>query len=166
MCVFFFSSRRRHTRWNCDWSSDVCSSDLGAAHDAADANGAGAVTIADHADAGVEGTLDAVEGPDFFGWLGAADHNAMVTHFVVVEGVDRMSEFEHHVIAHVDDVVDAGYAGSFEAVLEPFRRGLNFHAANYTSGEAAAELGRLNLDAHRVAGFCGGAFVRLGGNRL
>src|SRR5689334_2767987 len=22
------SSRRRHTRWNCDWSSDVCSSDL------------------------------------------------------------------------------------------------------------------------------------------
>src|SRR6266568_7594938 len=29
--LFFFSSRRRHTRWNCDWSSDVCSSDLGAA---------------------------------------------------------------------------------------------------------------------------------------
>src|SRR6266568_5136027 len=28
---FFFSSRRRHTRWNCDWSSDVCSSDLEAA---------------------------------------------------------------------------------------------------------------------------------------
>src|SRR6266481_7958379 len=28
---FFFSSRRRHTRWNCDWSSDVCSSDLMAA---------------------------------------------------------------------------------------------------------------------------------------
>src|SRR6266481_10181377 len=27
--LFFFSSRRRHTRWNCDWSSDVCSSDLG-----------------------------------------------------------------------------------------------------------------------------------------
>src|SRR6266480_2075834 len=26
---FFFSSRRRHTRWTCDWSSDVCSSDLG-----------------------------------------------------------------------------------------------------------------------------------------
>src|SRR6266568_8919920 len=25
---FFFSSRRRHTRWNCDWSSDVWSSDL------------------------------------------------------------------------------------------------------------------------------------------
>src|SRR5882762_8218585 len=27
-CIFFFSSRRRHTRFKCDWSSDVCSSDL------------------------------------------------------------------------------------------------------------------------------------------
>src|SRR3712207_1090331 len=29
MVVFFFSSRRRHTRYWRDWSSDVCSSDLG-----------------------------------------------------------------------------------------------------------------------------------------
>src|SRR6266581_1297289 len=28
LAVFFFSSRRRHTRWTGDWSSDVCSSDL------------------------------------------------------------------------------------------------------------------------------------------
>src|SRR5260221_2088125 len=28
MFFFFFSSRRRHTRSLCDWSSDVCSSDL------------------------------------------------------------------------------------------------------------------------------------------
>src|SRR2546430_6390708 len=28
MQKFFFSSRRRHTRFDCDWSSDVCSSDL------------------------------------------------------------------------------------------------------------------------------------------
>src|SRR5437764_2024073 len=28
VCVFFFSSRRRHTRYIGDWSSDVCSSDL------------------------------------------------------------------------------------------------------------------------------------------
>src|SRR6266571_5776736 len=38
--LFFFSSRRRHTRLTCDWSSDVCSSDL--AHRAAGrAGGAG-----------------------------------------------------------------------------------------------------------------------------
>src|SRR4030066_777595 len=32
---FFFSSRRRHTRFKCDWSSDVCSSDLEAGSGAA-----------------------------------------------------------------------------------------------------------------------------------
>src|SRR6266496_987469 len=34
MCcfLFFFSSRRRHTRSLRDWSSDVCSSDLGVPH--------------------------------------------------------------------------------------------------------------------------------------
>src|SRR5437660_3202417 len=35
--VFFFSSRRRHTRWPRDWSSDVCSSDL--------AHGKGSATL-------------------------------------------------------------------------------------------------------------------------
>src|SRR2546430_11548438 len=28
LLLCFFSSRRRHTRFDCDWSSDVCSSDL------------------------------------------------------------------------------------------------------------------------------------------
>src|SRR5690625_5164063 len=36
MCLFFFSSRRRHTRWPRDWSSDVCSSDLPVLRDALD----------------------------------------------------------------------------------------------------------------------------------
>src|SRR2546430_10675052 len=40
MDFFFFSSRRRHTRFDCDWSSDVCSSDLRT--DDGDAGGAGA----------------------------------------------------------------------------------------------------------------------------
>src|SRR3712207_9163624 len=33
--IYFFSSRRRHTRYWRDWSSDVCSSDLGVAVDVA-----------------------------------------------------------------------------------------------------------------------------------
>src|SRR5256886_11601725 len=35
-CFFFFSSRRRHTRFDCDWSSDVCSSDLVSTEEADD----------------------------------------------------------------------------------------------------------------------------------
>src|SRR5690606_40460473 len=37
VCFFFFSSRRRHTRFSRDWSSDVCSSDLDGDEAAVDA---------------------------------------------------------------------------------------------------------------------------------
>src|SRR5690606_40013669 len=40
--VFFFSSRRRHTRFSRDWSSDVCSSDL-AVHAIRGSRGQGAL---------------------------------------------------------------------------------------------------------------------------
>src|SRR5690606_16468428 len=43
LCVFFFSRRRRHTRFSRDWSSDVCSSDLlvaNAIHQASNCTGA------------------------------------------------------------------------------------------------------------------------------
>src|SRR2546430_11510009 len=43
---FFFSSRRRHTRFDCDWSSDVCSSDL--------ERNVGGALVEHHVDAEVE----------------------------------------------------------------------------------------------------------------
>src|SRR6266568_4575656 len=46
MFFFFFSSRRRHTRWNCDWSSDVCSSDLEPERDVGLVLGNGAAYLA------------------------------------------------------------------------------------------------------------------------
>src|SRR2546430_6575296 len=55
--LFFFSSRRRHTRFDCDWSSDVCSSDLHV-----DAAWAGsALILSEH-----RGLLDGVEHVDSF----------------------------------------------------------------------------------------------------
>src|SRR5260221_2237868 len=41
LSVFFFSSRRRHTRSLCDWSSDVCSSDLVAGQQQGNVEGGG-----------------------------------------------------------------------------------------------------------------------------
>src|SRR5438270_1565308 len=44
---FFFSSRRRHTRFDCDWSSDVCSSDLILAVARGDHQRAGGLAVVD-----------------------------------------------------------------------------------------------------------------------
>src|SRR5260370_30283521 len=46
LLFFFFSSRRRHTRFKCDWSSDVCSSDLDAYVDQFQAAGGSMVMLA------------------------------------------------------------------------------------------------------------------------
>src|SRR3989475_12424470 len=55
--VFFFSSRRRHTRFDCDWSSDVCSSDLSPLHNIRPGTKypATLITTADHDDRVVPG---------------------------------------------------------------------------------------------------------------
>src|SRR5205085_5305782 len=47
---FFFSSRRRHTRFDCDWSSDVCSSDL-----RFPTGDGGTIALCDFASAGASG---------------------------------------------------------------------------------------------------------------
>src|SRR5690242_21772993 len=55
---FFFSSRRRHTRLTCDWSSDVCSSDLTNKYygRVGDSPIIGAGTYANDSSCGVSGT--------------------------------------------------------------------------------------------------------------
>src|SRR5690606_40852260 len=56
---FFFSSRRRHTRFSRDWSSDVCSSDLGTVNSDRDGNRGGWATPGDDqsdAESAVEAT--------------------------------------------------------------------------------------------------------------
>src|SRR5690242_21863138 len=84
--IFFFSSRRRHTRLTCDWSSDVCSADLAVPmRDDGEAvvllHFAGEVRLRDPGDAEAEavGGLDLLEGvPEHLGlaW-GAAGHRRL-----------------------------------------------------------------------------------------
>src|SRR5882762_3131905 len=136
-----------------------------AAHDSADAHGARAVAIADHADVRIELALDAVERSDFFAGPGAADDDFVVANFVVIESVQRVAEFEHHVIRNIDDVADAGDAGSFEAVFQPFWGRLDLDVSNDAGGEAPAEFRGLNFDFYGVAGFRR-TFGRLGRDML
>src|SRR3989449_7466434 len=63
-CVFFFfSSRRRHTRCSRDWSSDVCSSDLGEARPLTPGRGGG-IRLAALRDLRGRGDDDLLGGPD------------------------------------------------------------------------------------------------------
>src|SRR5256885_10889074 len=64
--IFFFSSRRRHTRLQGDWSSDVCSSDLGI-FDRAKAAGA-CVSITDVPEEAIAGVQ--VVNPDVWASMG------------------------------------------------------------------------------------------------
>src|SRR5690625_7186983 len=74
--IFFFSSRRRHTRWPRDWSSDVCSSDLAPddgprPRKAAMAPGTERIPLADHV-ADAAALLAAVRGTQVHPVSGAA----------------------------------------------------------------------------------------------
>src|SRR5438034_10129670 len=60
---FFFSSRRRHTRSLCDWSSDVCSSDLRTLHGAGLAGRPSVVAVAPRDLDGASGRHDPRDRP-------------------------------------------------------------------------------------------------------
>ena len=64
---------------------------FGAAHDAADADGARAISVADHRDARIELALDAVERAHFFLGLRGADDDGVAADQVVIEGVERVA---------------------------------------------------------------------------
>src|SRR2546430_10181138 len=75
---FFFSSRRRHTRFDCDWSSDVCSSDLGGASRALyepviqrlrELSSAGLVMTGEREEGALLGTVRPTALPPGRGWL-------------------------------------------------------------------------------------------------
>src|SRR5258706_9878780 len=78
---FFFSSRRRHTRLVSDWSSDVCSSDLGSSQTAsADANATGGGLVgygAAHSTANADGHVNAYVAGDVIGASNAAGANSV-----------------------------------------------------------------------------------------
>src|SRR6266508_5623520 len=74
---FFFSSRRRHTRWPRDWSSDVCSSDLDPGQPAA---GHAQLVVASGAASARSPSWyhDIAAHPDQV-WVGVAGHQIRVT---------------------------------------------------------------------------------------
>ena len=88
----------------------------------------GPVAVADQQHLGVEFAVDAVERDELFAGLRAADDDALAAHGIVVEGVQRLAGFEHHVVRDVDDVVDRPHAQTDESLLHPRRGRTNGYA--------------------------------------
>src|SRR5262245_28569220 len=61
--------------------------------------------------------------------------------------MDRLTDFEHHIIGRVHDVVDAANAELFQDRAQPVRAGADLHAA-YNPGDVARAKFRV-FDAHR-----------------
>src|SRR5438045_1846197 len=94
--IFFFSSRRRHTRCLSDWSSDVCSSDLGLRIGVDCANGAYsglAPTAFEELGAEVVAIGDEPDGTNINLGCGATDLRAL-QQTVVREGLDLGVAFD------------------------------------------------------------------------
>src|SRR6185369_13926369 len=78
---FFFSSRRRHTRFKCDWSSDVCSSDL-------------------------RERVEVLDGVGIFPWrkfVDCGEEEAVGTRGEILEGGGRVGSLVGHVLADRDE---------------------------------------------------------------
>ena len=74
----------------------------------------------------------------------------MLGDFIEIKGMQRLAQFEHHVVRNIDDIVDRGVAQRFETLAQPIRRRLHFHPAHHASRESRAKFRRFDRDARRL----------------
>ena len=78
--------------------------------------------------------------------LACEAHDDRALQAVGVEGVQRVAEFEHDVVRHVDDVVDRALAGGAQALLHPARRGPDAHALDHGGDVAGTQIRVVDRD--------------------
>ena len=118
-----------------------------AAHDAAQADGAGIIGDAEHRRIHLHGLLIQEQHALPFAPPAHVDRAAQL---VDVIDVQRPPELEHHIVGHVHKCRDRALPGALEALLHPGgRRRRGVDVANNAPGKAAAALRR--ADAHRMA---------------
>src|SRR5690625_3929506 len=103
---FFFSCRRRHTRWPRDWSSDVCSSDLGGNELALTEGHRYQVSFRIRAENPTSATisLDAGAGAQIWGRSISAEDWITVESSVFTAGADETRAFGIHLSADANPV--------------------------------------------------------------
>ncbi len=108
-----------------------------AAHDAGD--GQRAARVRD--DQGVRGQVapDVIERLEPLAGVRQTNHDGTGLDGRAIEGVDRLAELEHHVVAGIDDVGDRALTGRHEAELDVQRRRADLHAVDPATDEPGAE---------------------------
>ena len=112
---------------------------VGAAHYAADADGAG--RVGNEQMVGVQGAFHTVQGGELFAGGGAAHDDVPVGNGVQVEGVQGLVELQHHIVGDIHHIVDRAQAGAGQAVLQPPRGRADLDAADNRCGVAGAQVG-------------------------
>ena len=136
--------------WNHAISTSTSVVDVGdlrrrAAHDAADAV-RDVVRVTDEKVVGREAALDAVEGDQRLAVASSTHAQTAATHEREVVRMRRLPELEHHVVRHVDDVVDRAHAEQRQAAGDARRRRPDRDALQHARGEASAQIGSEVLD--------------------
>jgi len=88
-----------------------------AAHDTGDTDWP--LRIGDHERVARQRTSDVVERFDLFPWSRTANDDPVAFQARTVEGMLRLSPLDHHVVRHIDDVVDRPDASELQAAPEP-----------------------------------------------
>ncbi len=114
-----------------------------------------APAVGNHEHVGIERAVDAVERAQDFAGRGAPDHEAAAVEPPHVERVHRLADLQHHVVRHVDDVVDGADAGGLEAGGQPGGGGADLHIEQLRA-VARAEIRVAEIHLHRVAAAGGG----------
>ena len=83
--------------------------------------------------------------------LGCCAHDdALLRDRAQIEGMERLAVLQHHVVGHVDHVVDGALVGGQQPLLQPRGRRPHAHPADHRAGVARAQLRVVDLDADGV----------------
>ena len=102
------------------------------------------VAVGDQQVARIERARDVVE-RDKLARIACAAHDYLAAgDFAVVERMQRLTQFEHHVVGRVDDVVERAHPAKFKPAPEPRRRRPNLDSGHRERGIARAQIGRVD----------------------
>ena len=103
------------------------------------------VGVGDDAHRRVKRAIHAVKCLDFLAIAGLTDDDGAVGEARVVEGVERLATFQHHVVGDIDDQPERAHAALLQALRHPVGRGAVLHASE-DARRVARAVGRLDDD--------------------